>query len=135
MVKITIQQGLFGENKMNLEDVKKLSNKELDAKIAKLCGWKQRARPQDGIIEYAPPNGHKDHGYWVRGNDCPPHYSTDLNVMHDVEAKFLTHKQCTIYGDWLKMLNGFEGNQSVSIWHSSAHCKSVAFILTMEENM
>ena len=116
---------------MSVDEIKKLSNKELDIKIAELCGWKHRSR-EDKIVEWTPPNGHKDYGYWVRGNDCPPNYSSDLNEMHLVEAKFLNHHQAKFYGDWLEMLNGFEGNQSTCLWHASAHRKAIAFILAME---
>lgn len=129
---------------MKIDDIKKLTNNELNTKVAKLCGYQDCGyRYQDGEIG-------EDGVFRTKGNPefssvvgsimtdsrgrIVPDYCNDLNAIHLVEAEFLTHEQTKIYEQWLEKLNGWEGNQSVPIWHSSAHRRAVAFVLTMDGN-
>jgi hypothetical protein len=112
-----------------------MTDRELNIKIAELCGWKSQSRT-DGILEWNPPTGHKDHGFWVRGDNVPPNYSADLNAMHSAE-RFIGLGQLSKYmwllSDRAKLTYMDVARDDWAGVHATARQRAEAFVKAMED--
>jgi len=121
---------------MNFKEVKKLSNEELRMKIAALCGWTCRKKPD---ARYRPVVMHPpgDNGGYVR--ECP-NYPADLNAMNEAEKMFDDPDGYKLEARYMRMLArtiGYETEEDedvpAHIYGTPSRQRAEAFVLTMEE--
>lgn len=119
---------------MNIEQIKAMSDEELNIEIAELTGW---------VYLYTDENGKK----WWRTPldgytpDQPPNYVKDLNAMYEVENILLTcgrlYKEDKVRGrtDWynndLSIVMGKDLKNNFSLIHATARQRAEAFVLTI----
>ncbi len=124
---------------MNLEQVKALSDEELNLKVAKLHGWKRvrsekgwnRKREEWDNIPLLHEWWEDKHGQSGGGNLEPPNYCEDLNALHEVENTCLGVDNIGIYEMHLGKIAGGGFGIGAS-WGATARQRTEAFVLTME---
>ena len=86
--------------------------------IAQACGWK-----------------HVSGERWVRKEEdhvfgySPPHYSSDLNAMHEAEKVLKGDRQKGDYVDWLHRIT--KASRVFAITHATAAQRAEAFLRTL----
>lgn len=119
---------------MTLANIKKLNDEELNIKVAEFLGWTDIYRSVYGYIAgYAPNSNHNHHPLPI------PHYSNDLNTIHEIERIDPNLRNAYISNLW--MITG--NDKSVNFWteynlrglfaciYATARQKAEAFVLTM----
>lgn len=118
---------------MNLEEVKKLTDDELNKKIAIFDGW-----------EYVPEKIGDDQwalfrdGHWKGGEQDIPDYCNDLNAIYKVVLGLTENQQQMKYNQYMYDVVGGK-NITLIQWGwaflmATARQRAEAFILTMENN-
>lgn len=118
----------------SIEDIKKLTDDQIDEFIAKSTGWK--------FQEGEPPTyggSYKRKGWLNPSNEfCTyvPKFSTDLNAMHTAEKYFLNRgDEWYMYTDNLCDIITHNGGYQAAemLIHASARTRAQAFVLTLEQ--
>ena len=114
---------------MTIDTVKALSDKELNEKVAKLCGWEYFQDKQCWSL-------FDEIGHFMKGPEEMPDYVHDLNAMQDMRMKLSRHAlhifvnllyRVAHYGesDLMDMID--------TIAWANARERCEAFVLTMKE--
>ena len=106
------------------QEYEKLTEEEVQIKVAELNGWQGLRGKAYG---WAEPIGENPEGEL----SVPPDYLHDLNACHEM-IKGLTQKQIVRYINWLLELAG-ENHGGMSEATAAQRCK--AFVLTMTEEI
>lgn len=113
---------------MNLEQVKAMSDDELSKKIFQICGFKQ-------VIVCYNDLPLEEGGGMVPRYSRIPHYSNDLNAMHQLEALTLhTHIEKWLkYVDILRRMDDPNFGGACKEISATARQRAEAFVLAMEK--
>ena len=120
---------------MTLEQVKKLSDEELQIKVAELCGWTSIHPAHDSLFG----TRHWPDGQSAEGDEVP-NYPQDLNAMHEAEKTLPTDRiKKYVYQVSKVASNGnpnahlFHVQGAVALTTATARQRAEAFVMTMEE--
>jgi hypothetical protein len=123
---------VVGDWIMTLDEVKALSDKELQVKVAELCGWKLRMEQlwQRGSIEMwsAPPGA--DLKWDFTAPIAPPDYVSDLNAMRTAEMSLGVKKRTRVMKQLVRLVSPRYGNVYRAMC-ATARQHAEAFALTM----
>jgi hypothetical protein len=121
---------------MKLQEVKELTDQELQIRIAKHYGWTNLMLGYDwggvkGVVGTVP-NGYRSDLVWQHNfnphNNLTPAYTQDLNATQELEIMLNPEDSKGLFRKYIKYLT----LTSKILHHSSAREKSEAFLLTME---
>lgn len=121
---------------MKIEDIRLMSDEELNVEIAQLCGWWPKIDARDLTCVCVIWHPKDTQAPIVNGNKNLPNYCKDLNAMYEAE-KMLTGAQAGDYDCmlWVIIKRDWEkaGDNAaiLSSWHSTARQKAEAFALTV----
>ena len=128
---------------MNLEQVKKSSDKELNRKVAELCGWRCPEGCVGGVRRCCPDCGSWEHGQcdgvgsFSHTMPCNhyPDYVNDLNEMHEAEKTLKNGRQMNrvVAEDrvYLAVLESLACPKHIAL--ATARQRAVAFVATKEK--
>lgn len=133
---ITPGDGRELHNKHNLtpEQVQSLypTHEAINVKIAELSGFVRESWP-GGIFWYNPDHPLCDEGKVIHDAEDLPNYCGDLNAMHEAEEKMQEafFDSYMINLGYLAITRGSVKLVDAKIWHSSAHQRATAYLMTM----
>lgn len=129
---------------MKIEEVKALSDDELNIKVAESCGYTHHSTQElvDGLKASGHVISNYPVGYFWRNPAgqivAVPNFCNDLNLIYQAE-EFLTGKLAGDYDsilwiilkeEWYKVSRN---TTILSSWHATARQKAEAFVMTMGE--
>jgi hypothetical protein len=125
-------------NKKHIEDTNKMSDQEINHKIAEFCGWtniEEEYIPSECDSKYKSRAlyGNKLINTFITRKQIP-NYTDDLNAIHRAENVLLNMgDEWGVYCDYLMdLIVGEEGYQAGELLiHASAKKRSLAFLTTI----